>query len=151
MGTTASSKLKHKGVLLPEEQVRQHLIQHMTGPLGYPKGLLVVERALHTLPHLATVDLKCPNRRLDLLCFGRGIHPKHPLYPLLLVECKATPLSDKVKSQVAGYNRYVGAYFIAIANQTEIETGTYDAKESRYHFTKGLPPYESLLSHCPHS
>lgn len=139
--------LKHKGSeLFPEEQVRQSLLRHLCGSLGFPKSLIAVEKALSEVPHLKGSPEKPPLRRADILCFGKNIHPQHPLYPLLLIECKATPLNSKVINQVVGYNRYVGAYFVAIANQKTIRTGFYDTKSKEYRFIDGLPTYKDLLA-----
>ncbi len=100
--------------MTPEEIVRQNLIHDMTQKLGYPRELIGVEREISQLPHLNGKTI--PKRRFDIVCFTGKIHKEFPLYPLLLVECKAIPLSEKALSQVLGYNYYVGAYFVAIAN-----------------------------------
>ena len=128
----------------PEERVRQGLIRWMIEELGYPKELLVVEKALDQLPHLETYGEKIPDRRVDLLCFASGIHPDHSLYPLLMIECKAVPLTEAVKRQVIGYNRYVQAPFVAIVNQFEMQTGFWTEADQKYQFTAGLPTYNDL-------
>lgn len=135
---------------LPEEIVRQRLISHMVRDLSFPLPYLAVEQGLAQLPHMALKDLKAiPNRRVDLLCYGKEIHPQYPLYPLLVVECKAVPLTSKVLNQVAGYNHFLQAYFIAVANETEMRTGWYDVKKSSYQFVNGLPSYTALLASLP--
>jgi hypothetical protein len=131
---------------LPEEAVRQKLIAQMVEQLGYPISLLVVEKSLKQMPHLSPGQRQVPDRRADLICYAQGIHPQHQLYPLLLVECKAVKLTPKVINQVLGYNVYLQAYFVAIANQDEIKTGWYDAAAQQYRFADGLPAYAALLS-----
>lgn len=97
--------------MLPEEIVRQSLIHDMINRLGFPKELIVIEKEMSELPHLRGKGV--PKRRIDLLCFTKK---GEILYPLLLVECKAIPLRDRALEQVFGYNYYVGARFVAIAN-----------------------------------
>ncbi len=98
----------------PEEIVRQSLLLEMTLKFGFPRELIAIEKEISTLPHLQ--GKKIPKRRFDLVCFSGNIHKEFPLFPLILIECKAIDLSEKALQQVLGYNYYVGAYFIAIAN-----------------------------------
>ena len=105
--------IRHKPVPdTPEERVRQRLIQTMVGFLGYPKGLLVVEKEL---PFSKGVPI---TRRIDLLCLA----PKEEsLFPLLLIECKAEKGNlHLAEEQAFGYNHWIGAHFIAVANGDEI-------------------------------
>lgn len=128
---------------LPEEQVRQRLLEYMIGKLEYPASLVAVEQPLRLLPHLSVSDSRrVPDRRADILCFTKT--NDNVLRPLLLVECKAVKLSSGVINQVLGYNHYVGARFIALVNQNEIRTGWYDAAKEDYAFIDFLPTYSSL-------
>jgi hypothetical protein len=132
---------------LPEELVRQRLLQHMLNDKGFPESLIVVEKALKQMPHLSGVNLMhIPDRRADVICYGKGIHLACDLYPLLLVECKAVKLTRRVINQVAGYNQFVKACFIAIVNDIEIQTGWFDTKQGQYTFIQGLPSYKDLLN-----
>ncbi|MGA8164702.1 MAG: type I restriction enzyme HsdR N-terminal domain-containing protein [Waddliaceae bacterium] len=131
---------------LPEERVRQGLLSHMINDLGYPPSYLAVEKGLPRMPHLTARDRRIPKRRADIVCFAKGIHAGHGLYPLLLIECKAEALTPKAVNQVVGYNYFLRSYFIAIANQKEIKTGWYDAVSRRYSFVSYLPSYQQLLS-----
>lgn len=128
---------------LPEEQVRQTLIRCMIDQLGYPPAFMAVEKKLNDLPYL--VGMPLPDRRADIICFGKDIHPHHSLYPLLLIECKAVVLTRRVILQVMGYNHYIKAFFIAVANQKEIKVGWFDQGKKEYCFAYALPPYEALL------
>lgn len=130
---------------LPEEKIRQALIQEMIHRLGYPQGSLALEKSLGQLPHLQSSP-SLPKRRTDLIVLAKNIHPDHPFYPLLLVECKAVPLTPKVLRQMIGYNQFVRAYFIAAVNQTTAFTGWYVPEHQDYTFQEGLLPYDSLLS-----
>jgi hypothetical protein len=130
---------------LPEEKVRQNLLQAMIEKLGFPFSYITVEKALDQLPHLLTKKRQFPDRRADIICFGKGIHPHYDLYPLLLIECKAIPLTEKVIRQAVGYNHHVGAYFLAVANQEKIQTGWFQKSKRDYVFVNGLPSYAELI------
>jgi hypothetical protein len=108
---------------LPEERVRQALIHDMTQHLGYPIGNMALETTLAHLPHLRSKKIVPPQRRADLVVFAHGLHPKHSFYPLLLVECKAAPLTKKAWRQMVGYNQFVGAYFIAVVTPWHVCLG----------------------------
>lgn len=100
----------------PEEKVRQKFIRKMIDELGFPKGLLAVEKDLASLSPLSTID---PHRRIDILAFVPG---KEGLQPLLLVECKAIVIDEAALSQALGYNRVVKAPFICLTNGVLIKT-----------------------------
>lgn len=105
----------------PEEFVRQKLLTFMTKTLGFPKDLLSVERQLSELPHLSS-EVNLPTRRADVICFAKGIHPYHSLFPLLLIECKRDPsIKEDAIRQAVGYNHYVQAPFVAIAGEGIVE------------------------------
>lgn len=125
--------------------VRQELLGRMTGVLGYPKNLIAVEKGLRHMPHIQCTDQEVPERRADIICFGKGIHPHFELYPLLLIECKAVKLTHKVINQVTGYNHYLKSYFIAVANKEEVQTGWYNATLSKYQFVPFIPSYQDLI------
>lgn len=126
----------------PEEQVRQHLLQWMTQELGYPSSLISVEQDLRKLPHLLSSKIKIPNRRADILVFGKGVHPDYDLFPLLLIECKAVKLSQEVINQVIGYNHHVQARYFAVANAERCRTGWWS--EGEYHYIPTLPDYAQI-------
>ncbi len=129
--------------LLPEERVREDLLVKLKS-LGFPLHQIVCERALSSLEHIdKRKDL--PKRRLDLLCYGRDIHPIHTYYPLLMVECKAVAIDKRAFAQVVGYNYHVESYFIAVVNQHQSYTGWYDEKKNEYQFVEGLFSYRELV------
>lgn len=129
----------------PEESVRQQLLHTMIHSLGFPASGIVLEKSLKQMPHLALVPFKLPSRRADIVFFAKGIHPGFDLYPLLLVECKAIKLDDKVFNQAFGYNHFLQAYFIAVANQDTLKTAWFDPSLRGYRFINGLPSYAQLL------
>ncbi len=129
----------------PEERVRQKLLNRMIKDLGYPKEYIAVEVALSQLPHLSLRSSdEVPSRRVDILVFAKGIDPDHELYPLLMVECKAAPLTHRFAQQVVGYNESVGAPFLALANGEEVLTGFWDEILGHYEFRPGLPGFSEL-------
>ena len=105
-------------VATPEEIVRQKCISYLIENCQFPSSLISIEKKLSELPHLNERKKDLPERRLDLLCFGPKL-----AFPLLLIECKAVPLQDKMLSQVWGYNAYIGAPFIALVNGHELRMG----------------------------
>lgn len=130
---------------LPEERVRVQLLIDLVDKLGYPAGCLAVEKELSQIAHLRSLCGKLPQRRADIICFAKGIHPTEELYPLLLIECKAVPLSNKMINQVAGYNHFLKAHYIALVNQHEIRTGWFDPLTQSYRFVPYLPTYAQLM------
>jgi len=123
----------------PEEIVRQTLLRQMIDRLGYPKELIAVEKDLKEMPHLK--NSSPPKRRIDLVCFAKGLSKEHPLYPLILIECKDTPLDRKAIEQVIGYHYFVDSPFIAVANAEEVWVGC----KAKYIFQRTLPSYADLL------
>jgi hypothetical protein len=131
---------------LPEEKIRQLILCQMIDELGFPPSCIAVEKSLKQMPHLALVNQQIPDRRVDIICFAKDIHPEYPLFPLLVIECKAVPLTPSVVKQVVGYNHYIKSYFIAIANGEELRTGWFDPITRAYQFVSYLPKYEELIS-----
>jgi Type I restriction enzyme R protein N terminus (HSDR_N) len=132
----------------PEEVIRQLLLRQMVEKLGYPRSLIAIEKELAQLPHLKLISSKqIPKRRADIIVFARG-KEQGSLLPLMLVECKATPLTPKFAQQVIGYNAFVGAPFVTLANKRQVLTGRYDMAAGMYRFEQGLPPFDKLLQCC---
>lgn len=134
----ASSNFQNR----PEERIRQAWVQKMVRDLGYPRHLIALEKELASLPHL--LHQKVPKRRADIIVFAKDIHPDYPLYPLLMIECKATKLLPHVASQVIGYNEFVKAPYIAIANETDLMLGHFAEEAGMICFERGLKNYEKL-------
>ena len=90
-------------VLTPEEWVRQHVVHYLTGHLGYPRGLLALERGLRYNQR---------HKRTDLLALDSDGKP------LLLVECKAAsvPITAAVAQQATTYNLTIGAPLLLLTN-----------------------------------
>jgi hypothetical protein len=146
--------IRKKWVLAtPEEKVRQMLLQQMILELSYPRELLTIEKSLSEMPHLkGGGSSSAPLRRTDVLCFAKGIHPEHSLYPLLLIECKeCASLTEEAKQQVIGYNYFIKACFVAVAYPKGIQWGYYDSKVQNYSFFSSLPSYHRLMQAVAHA
>lgn len=145
MGSSSQNKLydpirKSWVKQTPEELVRQKWIHYMIHELEYPVSLLSVEKELSQLPHLK--GLPIPKRRFDIVAFWKNSSTE--LIPLLIIECKARPLTPTFARQVTGYNASVQAPFVAIANAHQILTGKYDEESASFQFTEGLPSYRKM-------
>ena len=88
--------------LTPEEGVRQQLLADL-GALGYPAGLLAVEKAL---------AYGGATWRADVVAYDRAHRP------LLLAECKApgVAISQTTFDQLARYNAVLGARILLVDN-----------------------------------
>ncbi len=125
----------------PEEKIRQYLIRHMTEKLGYPPLWMAIEKELAQLPHVQPKSaMEIVKRRADILVFA-----PNTVSPLLLIECKATALSQAFAQQVIGYNALVKAPFVSLANGKQVLTGHYDPELGKYCFESGLPSFADLM------
>lgn len=115
-----------------EEKVRQLLIEALVH-LGYPRSLIAVEKSLS-----AFVEGKVPNRRLDIVVTSKEGAP------LMAIECKAVPINQSTFDQLIGYNHYLKAPFIAVANANEVQFGWLE--EDGYKFMPGLPKYSEVVA-----
>jgi len=118
----------------PEEKIRQRVIRTMIEELGYPKGLIAVEK------EIASLGSSDPSRRIDIVCYTPG---EGGLRPLLIIECKAEQLDIHAKRQVLGYNDAVGAPFVALAGSGGIQT--FWREKDRIGSVPFLPRFEQLL------
>ncbi len=121
----------------PEEKVRQTLILQLIGPLGFPKGLIAVEKELSALS-----SQKVPstlNRRVDVVCF---CPVGSTLRPLLLIECKADVINEKAENQLFGYNSWIGAPFISLVSENTAKT--LWREKGGWISIPYIPPYHEL-------
>ncbi len=121
----------------PEELVRQKILFLLVDKLGYPPHAIAIEKKLSELPHFQEVDV--PSRRLDILCYE-----SETLRPLLLIECKGISLQEKMLSQVMGYNAFIGAPLICLANDEEFLLGWKDPKQTVC--LDRLPSYKEICT-----
>ena len=89
--------------LTPEEWVRQHFLNYLTGVMNYPQALIAVERAFNL------GELK---KRFDIVIYDRD------LQPWMLIECKEmqTALDKNALDQVLRYHIILRVPYIVITN-----------------------------------
>lgn len=126
----------------PEERVRQRCIRKLVEDLGFPLGLLAVEKALRDLPQ---VESQAPARRIDLVCFSPEMQP------LMLIECKAKQLDQRAMEQVMGYNFFVRSPVVAVISQEETCVAIWSVKEGRYKLRSCLPTYREIMTGRGHA
>lgn len=90
-------------VLTPEEWVRQNMIQYLVQVMGYPAGLIRVEKEIQ----LGTLRKRC-----DLLVYNRAGNP------WMIVECKEmeTSIDAKTLDQILRYNMALPARYLLLTN-----------------------------------
>lgn len=117
--------------LTPEEWVRQHLVRFLTEALGYPLGLLAIERQ---------VEASAGPRRADLVAYGRDQRPR------LIAECKApaVKLTQAVFDQVSRYNTATRAPHLVVTNGREHFCWTVDRAAGTYRFLDTIPAFAAL-------
>lgn len=114
----------------PEEIVRQRWILAMLGPLGYPKGLISIEKSVPKR-----------KRRFDILVYTPG---GNGLNPLLLMECKAEDEGIVPEKQVIGYNFTVQAPFFSVIQGEKVRTFWKEGEKTVS--ISFLPTYAQLVS-----
>lgn len=129
----------------PEEIVRQKLLHRMVHQLKFPKELIAVEKSIEEIVPLFSAKSRLPARRADIICFAKGAHPGSAFYPLLLIECKQGAIDEGAMDQVLGYNHFIQAYFVAVANDVELRLGHYNSDLKNYDFISFLPTYHQLI------
>ena len=89
--------------LTPEEWVRQHLVQYLISDLGYPRGLIAIEKG---------IDLHGKRFRADVIVHDRTGRA------VLMAECKEpeVSISQETFDQIAAYNRVVQARCLLVTN-----------------------------------
>ena len=121
-----------------EEKFRHEILLFLIEKQHYPAHTIVIEKAINQLPGIRCND-SIPKRRIDLLCYGQI---KGSIRPLLLIECKAVPISEKFVRQVQGYNHFIGADLIALMNESSLKL--FSSYEDHPFVTDQLPAYQDL-------
>ena len=116
-------------VLTPEEWVRQHLAMYLVS-LGYPRGLIALERSL---------KVNGMSRRSDLLVFTTSGQA------FLLAECKApgVPISQETLDQAARYNLTLRVPYILISNGIK-HYCLHTDKDGKSSSLEGIPEFPSI-------
>ena len=124
-----------KKQVAPEEYLRSQLLKQMITDLGYPKSLIAVEKEIK---HFSRCQEDVPKRRIDLLCFN------HELKPLLLIECKAKAIDAKAVAQVLGYNVFIQAPIIGLAQPAAVLLGWKKEGKQQYQWYTTLPTFNEV-------
>lgn len=113
--------------LTPEEWVRQHLLAYL-GSLGYPAGLVAVEKEMAYLGLAHRADVVVHDRRAR---------------PWLLAECKApdVPIAQTTFEQAARYNTVARAPYLAVTNGLDTYCAHVDFATGRRRFLDGFPAF----------
>lgn len=125
--------LRRKYVALtPEEWVRQHFVNYLTGWLGYPPGLIRIE---------ASFRLHSMLRRADILVHDRAGEP------VLIVECKApeVKITQEVFDQVINYNFSYGVRYLVVTNGITHFAGKIDTAGRTFRLLGQIPDYETII------
>jgi hypothetical protein len=123
----------------PEEKVRQHVVTFLKEK-GYPTSHFTIEKSLSQLPHLEGVSV--PQRRIDILVFK--VNAEGSLVPFLMVECKAGSLNEEALRQLSGYNTFVKAPYLALANPEGAWVLGYCDRTQTYALCSDFPEYRDL-------
>jgi hypothetical protein len=117
--------------LTPEEWVRQHFLQFMTGRLGFPASLIVVE---------AAIKYNNMVKRFDILAYRADGQP------CFVVECKSpdVEITQAVFDQVAMYNMTLTVDYLAVTNGISHYACKIDHINRSYQFLKDIPSFELL-------
>lgn len=117
--------------LTPEEWVRQHVLAYLSGALGYPSGLLSVEKS---------IQLNGMQKRYDVVAYNREGEP------VLVVECKApgVKITQETFDQVARYNLVLKVEHLLVTNGISHIACKIDAPNNTYKFLDKLPPFSEI-------
>ncbi len=115
----------------PEEWVRQHFVNYLTGWLGYPPGLIRVEAAFR---------LNSMLRRADILVHDRAGDP------VLIVECKApeVKITQDVFDQIINYNFSYEVRYLVVTNGITHFAGRIDPAARSFILLDHIPDYETI-------
>lgn len=125
-------KLRKKWMpLLPEEWVRQHVVEYLVQEKKVPAGLIGVEKGFL---------FQGMQRRADLIVHDREGKPA------MMVECKApsVTLEQAVFDQIARYNLVIHARYLYVTNGLQHYCYKVDGDRKKYVFLKELPAFDEL-------
>ncbi|GAB5526373.1 MAG: type I restriction enzyme HsdR N-terminal domain-containing protein [Roseivirga sp.] len=120
-------------ILTPEEWVRQHFVNYLTGYLGYPASRIRIESGTSYNKRV---------KRTDIL-----VYDDH-LQPLVLVECKAAhvAVSQSTFNQISVYNKTLKAKILICSNGMVHYACRYDMETESVSFLDQIPHYSDLKS-----
>ncbi len=126
-GTKIFDSLRKQFVMLtPEEWVRQNMVRFLIKNLGYPSGLIAIEKSLKVNGLL---------KRADVIIYDKsGI-------PWMIVECKAPSVKEITDAayQASNYSRGISVKYIAITNG--YDHYCYAFKNETFYIRKTFPEF----------
>ena len=113
-------------VLLPEELVRQLIVQYLVQEKGYNRNRIAIERG---------IKVNGLSKRCDILVFDQDMQP------FLLIECKAPEisLSADVFHQMAVYNMQLRVPHLMMSNGETSYICKIDVENQEYTILEDLP------------
>ena len=125
-------RLRRKYVALtPEEWVRQHFVNFLTGHKGYPASLLANE-----------VKLQLGNKvlRADTVLYGTDLKAR------MIIEYKApsVAITEKVFHQIGTYNLLLGVDYLVVSNGLEHYCCKSTGEAGKFAFLTDIPEYSNL-------
>ena len=123
---------KKRVVCTPEEFVRQYFIDFMVQSLGYPVGLIGVEKC---------VIVNGMRQRADILLYNRKGKP------VMIVECKApeVEIGQATIEQAARYNISLGVKYLAITNGKTSYCVELDFSGHNHRLLSEFPTVEEVI------
>ena len=125
---------------MPEEEVRQKVLQYLIKVLKVPKQVIRVEYLLSK----AGLDSK---NRADILIGYYNPDDGH-MHCLCVIECKAPDvdiLTEDVKAQAIGYSDDLDTDFVVVVNGVYSCCWIYDRDKDQYNVIKKLPVYQKMI------
>jgi len=115
-------------VFLPEEFIRQLVLQHFLQFKHYPKSFISVER---------TVVVNTRKKRFDILVYSKNHEP------WLMVECKAASIdiTQAAFDQIARYNMTLNVPYLLVTNGITTYCCKIDKELETYEFLGELPEF----------
>ncbi|MEM7102688.1 MAG: type I restriction enzyme HsdR N-terminal domain-containing protein [Bacteroidota bacterium] len=116
-------------VLLPEEFVRQLVVQHLLNTMEYPKTRIGIEVGL---------EVNQLKRRCDVLVYNSELRP------FLMVETKSAkvPINQAVFEQIAQYNLSLKVPYLLVTNGLSTYCCKINFEEATFEFLDELPMWE---------
>ncbi len=120
---------KKKLILIPEELVRQLLLQYLIIEKEYPIARIRVEKGLKVNTRL---------KRCDVIIYDRHAQP------YMVVECKSakTEINDEVFEQIARYNITLRVPILIVTNGRVTYCCKINLKEKTWEFLNDIPVFD---------
>ena len=125
---------------MPEEEVRQKVLQYLIKVLKVPKQVIRVEYLLSK----SGLDSK---NRADIL-IGYYNPDDGQMHCLCVIECKAPDidiLTEDVKAQAIGYSDDLDTDFVVVVNGVYSCCWIYDRDKDQYNVIKKPPVYQKMI------